>query len=241
MYSTLALIASMLLFEATHLDLGIQSLFYDFQMNHWLVDRNNYLLKFIFYDGIKALYLLSIVAIIIGLLFLGNRGWVSENRQGLLIVCASLILVPLLVGILKAVTNVPCPRDLQIFNGVYPYITLTGSYPPGFDQPGNAQCFPAGHASGGFAFMSLFFLFKDKKQRVTALLCAIGVGWAIGSYKTLIGDHFVSHTMISMIFAWMITSIIAHLLTRFPFPRRPGSATSQVQAARLSFDNSSVS
>lgn len=212
-FSAIALILSLQLFEMPSLDLIVQQQFYDSVLNQWIVDRNNTYIKFVFYDGIKLLYLILIISITTSLVFFRSYSWVKQNRQGLLIVAISVILIPLLVSILKAVTNVPCPRDLQIFNGIYPYVSLTDSYPAGFVQPGKAQCFPAGHASGGFALMSLFFLFKDKKRRTTALLWAVCIGWTIGSYKTLIGDHFVSHTMFSMIFAWMICSLVAKLVT----------------------------
>jgi membrane-associated PAP2 superfamily phosphatase len=66
------------------------------------------------------------------------------------------------------------------------------------------KCYPAGHASGGFALMSLFFLFKTYKNRIIALLFAFVIGWSMGVYKMLIGHHYLSHTVITMILSWLL-------------------------------------
>jgi len=74
------------------------------------------------------------------------------------------------------------------------------------------SCWPAGHASGGFALLSLFFLFKTKKNRYIALIGALTVGWSMGVYKMLIGDHFLSHTILTMILAWLIVLVIKKMI-----------------------------
>jgi membrane-associated PAP2 superfamily phosphatase len=50
---------------------------------------------------------------------------------------------------------------------------------------------------------------------VIALVFALGVGWSMGLYKMIIGDHFLSHTVITMILAWLIVLIIAKSVYRF--------------------------
>ena len=35
------------------------------------------------------------------------------------------------------------------------------------------------------------------------------IGWSMGTYKMLIGDHFLSHTVITMILAWLLILVIA--------------------------------
>lgn len=37
---------------------------------------------------------------------------------------------------------------------------------------------------------------------------AMVIGWSMGSYKMLIGDHFLSHTVITMILAWLLILLI---------------------------------
>jgi membrane-associated PAP2 superfamily phosphatase len=71
------------------------------------------------------------------------------------------------------------------------------------------KCWPAGHASGGFALLSLIFLFHSRKNKIIAGSIAMVIGWSMGSYKMLIGDHFLSHTTITMILAWLLILLIA--------------------------------
>jgi membrane-associated PAP2 superfamily phosphatase len=76
------------------------------------------------------------------------------------------------------------------------------------------SCWPAGHASGGFALLSLFFLFKSRRNKIFALIFGLSVGWMMGLYKMLIGDHFLSHTIITMILAWLIILVIAKIVNK---------------------------
>ena len=60
--------------------------------------------------------------------------------------------------------------------------------------------------------MSLFFLFKKRKYQIRALIFALAIGWSMGIYKMLIGDHFLSHTIITMLIAWLIILIINNVV-----------------------------
>ncbi len=213
------LVFTFLLFEFSDIDILVQNLFYDFQFKLWLLDRNNSVLKFIFYDGVKALYILFVLSLLITLIFFRKKSIVQKYKQGLIIVFASCVLVPLTIGGLKAVTNVPCPKDIQHFGGKYPHVTVLSSYPENFTQTKNIKCYPAGHASGGFALMSLFFLFPYAKWKKTALIFAICLGWSTGTYKMLIGDHFLSHTVVTMLLAWLIILAVEYVITHAVFSR----------------------
>ena len=59
--------------------------------------------------------------------------------------------------------------------------------------------------------MALFFLFKTPKNQKRALSVALVIAWSMGLYKILLGDHFLSHTIITMIMAWLIILIIVKL------------------------------
>ena len=56
--------------------------------------------------------------------------------------------------------------------------------------------------------MSLFFLFRRKRAKYAALSAALAIGWSMGIYKMMLGDHFFSHTMITMLLAWLIILIV---------------------------------
>ncbi|KAB7881964.1 PAP2 family protein, partial [Poseidonibacter ostreae] len=48
---------------------------------------------------------------------------------------------------------------------------------------------------------------------IYALIFALSVGWSMGTYKMLIGDHFLSHTIITMLIAWLLVLIIYKVTT----------------------------
>ena len=195
-------------FQLTDSDIYIQSFFYNFESKTWIIDKNEPILKFLLYDGLKNLLLLFGALILLSLIFLRKKSLVQEYKKGLIIVLLSAIFVPLIIGSLKAISNTPCPCNIVYFNGTYPDIKVFDSYPKDFVQPSKAKCWPAGHASGGFALMALFFLFKTPINQKRALIIGLVVGWSMGTYKMLLGDHFLSHTIITMMMAWLIILII---------------------------------
>lgn len=212
--SVVSLISIIILFELTNLDWFVQDFFYNFTQQEWLLDKNNGVLKFIFYIGIKKVLIIFGVAILISVIFLRKTSIVQKYQRGLILVFISLLIIPAVVAGLKAISNTPCPKSIERYNGSYPNVKVFDNYPKSFKQKHKIRCWPAGHASGGFALLSLFFLFKTPKNKKRALIFAIFIGWSMGLYKMFIGDHFLSHTIISMILAWIIVLILNLSLQR---------------------------
>ncbi len=207
-FTLLLLAISIILFNYVDIDIWLQDSFYNFELKKWILDKDNYILKFIFYDGIKAIYVIALMTLLIILLFFSNRERFHGYKPGMSIVFLSMLLVPLIVGALKDVTNTPCPKHIRRYNGNSPYITVLKRHSDSPLQAKRFRCFPAGHASGGFALMSLVFLFKSRKNRILSFIFAMIVAWPIGVYKMLIGDHFLSHTIVSMLVACLIILVI---------------------------------
>lgn len=210
----LALVLTLLAFHWLRIDLWLQDYFYNVELHQWLLDREQKLAKLLLYDGIKQVYIVVVLLLASLIIFGRKQALVQIYQPGLNIVLLSCLLVPLVVGGLKAITNVPCPRDIVRYNGDQPDVTVLQSYPDNFSQRERQRCFPAAHASGGFALMSLFFLFRQKNNKRLALTAALGLGWLTGFYKMLIGDHFLSHTVVSMLLAWLIILVIAKIFLR---------------------------
>ncbi|PSM52123.1 phosphoesterase [Campylobacter blaseri] len=199
---------TILLFELTNLDILVQNYFYNFETKLWTIDSKNTLIKFFMYDGFKKLFIVFGISILISLLFFRKHKFIKEHIQGLIIVLLSIIFVPLITVWLKDITNMPCPYKIINYGGEYPNIKLFEPYPIEFKQLSRTKCWPAGHASIGFSLMSLYFLFKQPRFKNIALIVALILGWSTGGYKILIGDHFFSHNIITMLLAWMIILII---------------------------------
>lgn len=209
--STFLLIFVIGFFQFTNIDIIIQNYFYNFETKSWLIDKDEPILKFFLYDGLKKGLIIFGVFILILLIFFRKKEFVKEYKKGLIILLLSSIFVPTIVGSLKAITNTPCPCNIEHFGGEYPDIKVFDKYPEDFIQKSKAKCWPAGHASGGFALMALFFFFKNPRNQFFGLIGAITLGWSMGTYKMLLGDHFLSHTIITMILAWIIILTIVKL------------------------------
>lgn len=211
--TSLILAAIILFFGMTDIDIDVQDFFYNYSTHKWILDSSLQPYKFIFYDGIKKLLIAIAVLFLLALIFFYKTKIVREYKRGMVILILSAILVPVVVGGLKKETNMPCPKDEMHYGGIYPRTAVWQEYSKEFTLTHKrSKCWPAGHASGGFALFSLFFLFKKRRNKIAGLTTGFIVGWSMGLYKMLIGDHFFSHTVITMILAWLIILLVAKLV-----------------------------
>jgi len=188
--------------------------FYSQNAQRWLIHKDDPLPRLFFYTGAKrAVIVFGLLTLIaFGLSF--KRSALVPYRQRLLMVALSLILVPTIVAGSKNITNVHCPWATDRYGGDQPYVKVLEHYPPG-DYPRRVgKCFPAGHPTGGFALMSLFFVFSTAKSQRRALALGLTTGWIMGGFQMLKGAHFLSHVIFSMIASWMVILGVHWLLYR---------------------------
>jgi len=193
------------LLEATSLDLWVQDHFYDFARGRWMVDAADPLGRLLFYDGPKILIMLTALGLL-GLV-LGPARWRERwrlERHGLGIALLTLITVPALAGLGKEVTNIFCPAQIRRYGGDAPYVKLCGEYPAGDRPEQRGHCFPAGHASGGFALLGLAGLRRTRAWWRGGIALGLGAGWLMGGYQMLKGAHYLSHTVATMLLAWVV-------------------------------------
>jgi membrane-associated PAP2 superfamily phosphatase len=201
--------------EISPLDLWIQDLLYDFGQGKWLVDQNSFWPKLIFYQSIKiALVVLGTGSLV---LFIHTfyRSRYKHNRWVYLYLFICMSIVPLTASSMKSVTNTYCPWDISRYGGDQPYVKVMETYPPDYRQTNEQpHCFPAGHASGGFALFAFFFIVRGYRRKIIALGCALGVGWTMGIYQMLKGAHYFSHTLATMILAWILCQVIYYIMAK---------------------------
>lgn len=214
-FTSILLLASILFFGISSIDITIQDHFFYPNTHTWYLDKNMEPYHFLFYTGIKKLLIFIAICFLLTFIFLRKHPLIQSYKQGILIVILSAIFVPVIVGALKKTTNMPCPKDEIHYGGDYPRTAVWESYDEPYTSKKHIACWPAGHASGGFALMSLFFLFKRKRNRYLALIFALVIGWSMGNYKMMIGDHFFSHTWITMLLAWLIILLLQFNITYF--------------------------
>ena len=114
--TVILLIMAVLISEFTNFDEFIQNFFYNTESKAWILSRNNPVLKFIFYDGIKKLLIFVLASILVTLVILRKKSLIKNYRKGLIIVLLAGILIPTIVGGLKFTTNTPCPKNIINYN-----------------------------------------------------------------------------------------------------------------------------
>lgn len=209
--TSLVLLISVVYFGISDIDMLVQDYFYNFTTHKWILPWSLQPYKFIFYDGAKRFLILFAILLLIFSIIFRKKTVIQKYKRGIIIIILSAIFVPSIVGVIKNNTNMPCPKNELRYGGIYQKTAVWEKYPTDFVKP-KMKCWPAGHASGGFALMSLFFLFKRNRNRFMGLGLGLFVGWSTGLYKMIIGDHFLSHTTITMILAWLIILIIAEIM-----------------------------
>lgn len=201
----LLLLAALALFELTTLDLAVQDRLFDFENNRWLVDAEAPLGRLLFYNGPKAA--LFPVGLALLALALGPERWRARfafDRRGLWAAILTLATLPALAGLGKNVSNTFCPSELRRYGGDVPYVKLCEPYPEDDLPARRGHCFPAGHASGGFALAGLLWLRTSRRWRRAALALGLAAGWWMGGYQMLKGAHCLSHTVVTMLLAWIV-------------------------------------
>ncbi len=206
--ASVLLAAVLILFENTNIDLQLQDWFFLGRPHEWMVDDKNPVGRLFFYTGIKVLLVVLGVALVIGLIASFRWPALRACRKRLLMVVLSMALVPLVIAGLKNTTNVYWPDQLTRYGGNKPYVKVFESYPAGYKQPHRGYGFPAGHASGGFSLLALYFVFRSKRAKFFGLLAGLALGWTMGLYQMAKGVHFLSHTLVTMLGAWLIILII---------------------------------
>lgn len=215
---TLALlIAVVAVFDLTPLDVLLQNHFYDAAATdvppaqRWLIDKQNETLSFWFHRAIKN----AVIVFGVGVLLLGisGFGWkrVAPYRRRLLFLACAMALVPVLVGGGKQITNTYCPSQTVLYGGDKPYVKLLEPYPESFHPPKKGRCFPAGHATTGFGLMALYFVFRTRRARLAGLAVGLTLGWVLGLFQMLRGEHFLSHTLFTMAASWLVILCTAAL------------------------------
>jgi membrane-associated PAP2 superfamily phosphatase len=126
-------------------------------------------------------------------------GW----RRPLGYLLLSVLLSTLLVAALKSATGMDCPWDIDGLGGARPYLGLFDPRPTGLPD---AACFPAGHASGGYAWMALYFFFRMTRPALRLYGLSIGatVGAVFGVAQQLRGAHFLSHDLWTAALCWAV-------------------------------------
>ena len=182
--------------------------------------RDNLLTSTLVHAGGKKLSTLAWLGVVACAVLAWRRPAWQAWRKPLLYLALAVLVSTSLVAWMKSWTHVDCPWDLVGFGGTRSYHDLLVALPP---QTPDGRCFPAGHASAGYAWLALFFFFGSTRPRLRwqGLATGLATGLVFGVSQQLRGAHFASHDVWTLTICW----IVALLLHRAMFARGAGAAS----------------
>lgn len=198
-----------------HMDAAWADTLYRWQGGQWLL-RDGFITRTLIHEGGRMLVWLVALMLIITVV----RWWRTRPvvaRHLLLVVVGALAAI-VFINVLKGWTALDCPWDLQRYGGAKAWLGW-GDETPAQWQPG--RCFPAGHASGAYAWLGFYFaalsLGAHARIRHLALGLPLATGVIFGLAQQLRGAHFLSHDLVSLALCWVFnTGLWAVVGFRFP-------------------------
>jgi membrane-associated PAP2 superfamily phosphatase len=200
---TIAALGLLLAFDGSGLDLLLAR---PWANAHGFPLRDNWLLSSVLHDGARRLAWLPALWLIIGVW--KPTGVLRRLGQPQRVQWAGTTLLALLaIAVLKHVSRSSCPWDLAEFGGHAGWVS---HWAFGILDGGPGRCFPAGHASAAFAFISGYFVLRDVSpvQARGWLIGALLMGLVLGAAQQLRGAHFMSHTLWTAWLCWAIALLV---------------------------------
>lgn len=214
----------LLFFSSIHqIDEAVQAYFFDAGSGSWLMppDRRDWVYE-IFYSVPKVALVIGAMLCVLWLLIARIFGRPVENEVDIWTVLLVLGTVAAIAGYLKGITGVSCPVHSIVYGGLFEPVTIWDRLwsHAGFER--NFRCWPAGHATGGFGLLGLRAIAGRFPDWLTRLYWVPGIlaGWAMGIFQMARGQHYLSHTVATMLLAWGVCCI-AMLLRRKYLVRSP--------------------
>lgn len=204
-----------LLISHFQLDFRLAHWWYQLQGGHWALREHWLLADVIHAGGRRASVLLAVIC-----LLAWGGSLVSALLRPWRRLLAYLALAPVLASgavlLVKRTSGVECPWSLQPFGGDQPYRPLLEQ----LLAPGEGACFPAGHASAGYAWFALYFAATVvcPRWRRPVLLAVLLTGAVFGLAQQLRGAHFLSHDLWSLTLCWSVCAGLAARMLRPPMP-----------------------
>lgn len=199
----LLLLPVLLLWEQSGLDLALARLA---GTPHGFAWRDAWWLTAVLHDGARHAAWALVVALCLAVVWpVGAFERLSFRRR--LQVPAVTLMATAAVALLKARNATSCPWDMAEFGGVaHPVWHWQGW---AVSDGGAGHCFPAGHATTGFAWVGGWFAWRETSPAAASrwLWAALAVGLALGLAQQWRGAHFASHTLWSGWICWMLASV----------------------------------
>lgn len=178
---------------------------YALEGGRWAL-RSHWLTEALLHDAARNACVLAFVVVLVAwvasLCLPRARRWRRPLGYLVLAVATS----TLLVAAIKATSPLGCPWDLARYGGAFDTATWPG------------RCFPAGHASAGYAWLALYFFLLAVRPawRLAGLAAGLGLGLVFGVVQQLRGAHFLSHDLVTALVCWTVALGLSRPVLRLP-------------------------
>lgn len=205
LHSTAAALLALLAWDASGADLATARLFGSAHGFPW---RDSFWTSTLLHDGGRIAAWVLLALLVAAALRAGAGTATKPGRatrwRWIAVMLAGVVAVPAL----KRVSLTSCPWDLAEFGGVAHYVS---HWTRGLGDGGAGHCFPSGHAVAAFAFLGLYFQWRDlNPQRARAWLVGVlAAGLAFGGAQLVRGAHYPSHTLWTAWLCWTLCAAAA--------------------------------
>ncbi len=190
LFWTLAALAGVVAWDAGGQDLALA---HAFGSSGGFPMRDQWVFVHVLHEGARRVGWLLVMLLVLGVWW--PQGFLrrldsSERLQ----MAVSALLALAVISITKSLSATSCPWDLAEFGGVARHVS---HWAMGVLDGGGGRCFPAGHASAGFAFSGGYFALRRKAPTAARwwLTAALLSGLILGGSQQVRGAHFMSHTL----------------------------------------------
>ena len=160
--------------ELGGIDVRLADKLYAWEGGTWAL-KNAWITSVIIHNVGKHLSLLIALVILLAFISTYFTQRFRQYRRELLYLLLAAGGGSMLISILKDITHVSCPWDFSRYGGDTEYVTVFAQ----LLQRNGDNCFPADHASGGYAWLAFYFLgvHLNSKWRWAGLGFACGAGF----------------------------------------------------------------
>lgn len=205
---TLVTLLLVLAWDASGLDLSVTRALATAHGFPW---RDTWLTYSLLHEGGRLLAAGTVLALLLQALWPRRPWWPGgSGRCQRWTALGGVLLNLAVIPALKRSAATSCPWDLAEFGGNAHYVP---HWDWGVPDLGPGHCFPSGHAVAGFAFIALYFAWRDTHPARARrwLGFSLMTGLVFGLSQVLRGAHYMSHVAWSGWLCWSLAALMSAL------------------------------
>lgn len=198
-----------IIFHQTQVDVWLAKLFYAGEAK-WTY-QDSFWTETILHKGGMKLIIAGFSFFILKFIYdLSRKKLTREQKVEKVYFLLTYIFTVTIIGVLKKQTTLPCPWHVKEFDGPRDFQAIWTLFNPLYPK---GNCFPAGHASAGYALFALYFA-KSLYQRSSLqyLLPGLVLGLIFGISQQFRGAHFLSHDLITVTLCLLLPLTVTYSL-----------------------------